>query len=74
MLRGWGDKTGFNKLRGVARTAYQAEDDLYKTQNFYYEQRKFTNVYKKLYDQNPDNFIKQYGDKIARVNPNIIRA
>ena len=74
MLRGWGDKTGFNKLRGVARTAYQAEDDLYKIQNFYSEQRKFTNVYKKLYDQNPENFIKQYGDEIARVNPNLTRA
>jgi len=73
MLRGWGDKTGFNKLRGVARTAYQAEDDLYKIQNFYSEQRKFTNVYKKLYDQNPEKFVKDFGDEIARVNPSLTK-
>ena len=73
MLRGWGDKTGFNKLRGVARTAYQAEDDLYKIQNFYSEQRKFTNVYQKLYNQNQAKFIDDYADEIARVNPTLTR-
>ncbi len=69
MLRGWGDKTGFNKARGVARTAYQAEDDLYKIQNFYSEQRKFKNTYKKEFNQNPTEFIKKYEKEIARVNP-----
>jgi hypothetical protein len=73
MLRGWGDKTGFNKLRGVARTAYQAEDDLYKIQNFYSEQRKFTNVYQKMYNQNQAKFIDDYADEIARVNPTLTR-
>ena len=73
MLRGWGDKTGFNKLRGVARTAYQAEDDLYKIQNFYSEQRKFTNVYQKMYNSNQAKFIDDYADEIARVNPSLTR-
>ena len=73
MLRGWGDKTGFNKLRGVARTAYQAEDDLYKIQNFYSEQRKFTNVYQKMYNSNQAKFIDDYADEIARVNPTLTR-
>jgi len=73
MLRGWGDKTGFNKLRGVARTAYQAEDDLYKIQNFYSEQRKFTNVYQKMYNSNPVKFVDDYADEIARVNPTLTR-
>ena len=68
MLRGWGDKTGFNKLRGVARTAYQAEDDLYKIQNFYSEQRKFTNVYQKMYNSNPVKFVDDYAD-----DPNAVR-
>jgi len=73
MLRGWGDKTGFNKLRGVARTAYQAEDDLYKIQNFYSEKRKFTNVYQKMYNSNPVKFVDDYADEIARVNPTLTR-
>ena len=73
MLRGWGDKTGFNKLRGVARTTYQAEDDLYKIQNFYSEQRKFTNVYQKMYNQNQAKFIDDYADEIARVNPTLTK-
>jgi hypothetical protein len=73
MLRGWGDKTGFNKLRGVARTAYQAEDDLYKIQNFYSEKRKFTNTYKKEFEKNPAAFAEKYADEIARVNPTLTR-
>ena len=73
MLRGWGDKTGFNKARGVARTVYQAEDDLYKIQNFYSEQRKFTNVYQKMYNSNQAKFIDDYADEIARVNPSLTR-
>jgi len=73
MLRGWGDKTGFNKARGVARTAYQAEDDLYKIQNFYSEQRKFNNVYQKMYNSNPTKFVDDYADEIARVNPTLTR-
>ena len=73
MLRGWGDKTGFNKLRGVARTAYQAEDDLYKIQNFYSEKRKFTNVYKKEFEKNPAAFAEKYADEISRVNPTLTR-
>jgi len=73
MLRGWGDKSGFNKLRGVARTAYQAEDDLYKIQNFYSEQRKFTNVYQKMYNSNQAKFVDDYADEIARVNPSLTR-
>ena len=73
MLRGWGDKTGFNKVRGVARTAYQAEDDLYKIQNFYSEQRKFTNVYQKMYNSNQAKFIDDFADEIARVNPSLTR-
>ena len=73
MLRGWGDKTGFNKLRGVARTAYQAEDDLYKIQNFYSEKRKFTNTYKKEFEKNPAAFVEKYKDEIARVNPTLTR-
>ncbi len=73
MLRGWGDKTGFNKLRGVARTAYQAEDDLYKIQNFYSEKRKFTNVYKKEFEKNPEAFAKKYEKEIARVNPTLTK-
>jgi len=73
MLRGWGDKTGFNKARGVARTVYQAEDDLYKIQNFYSEQRKFTNVYQKMYNSNQAKFIDDFADEIARVNPSLTR-
>jgi len=57
MLRGWGDKTGFNKLRGVARTAYQAEDDLYKIQNFYSEKRKFGDAFGKAFREDPNKFM-----------------
>ena len=57
MLRGWGDKTGFNKLRGAARLAYQAEDDLYKIQNFYSEKRKFGDAFGKAFREDPDKFM-----------------
>tara|TARA_R100001591_G_scaffold52625_2_gene62653 strand:- start:1586 stop:5737 length:4152 start_codon:yes stop_codon:yes gene_type:complete len=73
ILRGWGDKTGFNKARGIARTLYQAEDDLYKIQNFYSESRKFRGVYEKMYKENQAKFLKDFGDEIARVNPTLTR-
>ena len=73
ILRGWGDKTGFNKARGIARTLYQAEDDLYKIQNFYSESRKFRGVYEKMYRTNQAKFLDDYADEIARVNPTLTR-
>ena len=73
ILRGWGDKTGFNKARGIARTLYQAEDDLYKIQNFYSESRKFRGVYEKMYRANQAKFLDDYADEIARVNPTLTR-
>ena len=41
LLKGWGDKTGVNKLRNIARLAYQTEDDIYKIQNFISEKSKY---------------------------------
>ena len=69
MLRGWGDKTGFSKLRHAARLAYQTEDDLYKIQNFYSEQSKYTDALGKAFKNNPKQFIDDMADEIARVNP-----
>tara|TARA_R110002012_G_scaffold320432_1_gene544060 strand:+ start:735 stop:4919 length:4185 start_codon:yes stop_codon:yes gene_type:complete len=46
MLRGWGDKTGINKLRGMARLAYQTEDDIYKIQNYISEKSKYREALK----------------------------
>ena len=75
ILRGWGDKTGFNKARGIARTLYQAEDDLYKIQNFYSEQRKFGQVYRNVYEkQGVDKFLDDFKDEVIRVNPTLTRA
>jgi len=73
MMRGWGDKTGFNKLRNVARTAYQAEDDIYKIQNYYSERSKYTDALGKSFKENPEQFVKEFGDEIARVNPSLTK-
>jgi len=73
MMRGWGDKTGFNKLRNVARTAYQAEDDIYKIQNYYSERSKYTDALGKSFKENPEQFVKEFGDEIARVNPTLTK-
>ena len=73
MMRGWGDKTGFNKLRNVARTAYQAEDDIYKIQNYYSERSKYTDALGKTFRDNPEQFVKEMGDEIARVNPTLTK-
>jgi DNA-binding transcriptional MerR regulator len=73
MMRGWGDKTGFNKLRNVARTAYQAEDDIYKIQNYYSERSKYTDALGKTFRDNPKKFIDEMGDEIARVNPTLTK-
>ena len=74
MMRGWGDKTGFNKLRNVARTAYQAEDDIYKIQNYYSERSKYTDALGKSFKDNPKQFIDDFGaDEIARVNPSLTK-
>ena len=72
-MRGWGDKTGFNKLRNVARTAYQAEDDIYKIQNYYSERSKYTDALGKSFKENPEQFVKEFGDEIARVNPTLTK-
>ena len=74
MMRGWGDKTGFNKLRNVARTAYQAEDDIYKIQNYYSERSKYTDALGKSFRDNPKQFIDDFGaDEIARINPSLTK-
>tara|TARA_R100001015_G_C4633602_1_gene198806 strand:- start:175 stop:4263 length:4089 start_codon:yes stop_codon:yes gene_type:complete len=50
ILKGWGDKTGINKVRGIARLAYQTEDDIYKIQNFISEKNKLRQSLSKQID------------------------
>ena len=59
MLRGWGDKSGFSKLRGAARLAYQTEDDFYKIQNYYSERGKLREA---LGGLSPER-LRKYVDK-----------
>ena len=73
MLRGWGDKTGFNKLRGAARLAYQTEDDLYKIQNFYSEKRKFGDAFGKAFREDPDKFIYKMENGKVVINSDGVR-
>ncbi len=63
LLKGWNKKIpGLRRLREGARTLYSAEDDFYKIQNYYSERGKYKRVWDNLYDTNPNEFVRKYGN------------
>ena len=63
LLKGWNKKIpGLRRLREGARTLYSAEDDFYKIQNYFSERGKYKRVWDNLYDTNPNEFVRKYGN------------
>jgi len=62
LLRRIGQKSGITRLREGARTLYQVEDDFYKIQNYFAEQGKYSRVWDKLYEADPNAFVRKYGE------------
>jgi len=53
---------GLKRLREGARSLYSAEDDFYKIQNWFAEQSKYKRVWDNLRQNNPEEFVKKYGE------------